>query len=131
KVWIIASAGCTLLGWVLSAIGQLHALGYLAGTSVVGIAVVASVRWSTRSAAPGATKRSPSAMWHPLRLRRFRRGLPLLYLILLVLALVGGALYPPNNYDALTYRVPRVLHWLAAGHWLWIPTPNMRMNYSA
>ena len=47
------------------------------------------------------------------------------------MAFVGGAIYPPNNYDALTYRLPRMLNWLAAGHWFWIPTANDRMNYSA
>jgi hypothetical protein len=27
----------------------------------------------------------------------------------------------PNNHDALAYRIPRVLNWLAEGHWYWIP----------
>ncbi len=31
----------------------------------------------------------------------------------------------------LTYRMPRMLHWLANGGWLWIHTYNQRMNYSA
>ena len=37
------------------------------------------------------------------------------------LALVGGILYMPSNYDALAYRTPRVLSWLAEKHWFWIP----------
>jgi len=44
------------------------------------------------------------------------------------LVLLGGALYPPTNHTAMTYRTPRVLHWLAEGHWHWIHTPNYRMN---
>jgi hypothetical protein len=48
--------------------------------------------------------------------------------VLAFLVLLGGALYPPTNHTAMTYRTPRVLHWLAEGHWYWIHTPNYRMN---
>jgi hypothetical protein len=54
-----------------------------------------------------------------------------LFLFYAVLALVVGALYAPANYDALTYRLPRVLHWLAEQRWHWIATNNERMNISA
>ncbi|MEI6197975.1 MAG: hypothetical protein WCS42_26980, partial [Verrucomicrobiota bacterium] len=47
------------------------------------------------------------------------------------LVFLGGILYAPVNYDALTYRLPRMLNWLGEGHWFWIPTANDRMNYSA
>ena len=67
--------------------------------------------------------------WPKLR-RRFRRPLPAIFLLVAVLIFLGGALHAPNNYDALTYRLPRMLNWLAAGHWFWIPTINDRMNYS-
>jgi len=40
-------------------------------------------------------------------------------------------LYAPNNYDALAYRVPRVLHWLAEGRWHWIHTGFQRLNTRA
>jgi hypothetical protein len=132
KVWIIASATCTLLGWVLSAVGELNATGYLVGSIAIALAA-AAFWWRSQSMRGGAT--SPGtrarASWQRLRVHRFRRGLPLLYLIFVLLACLGGALYAPNNYDALTYRLPRILHWWAAGHWYWIPTPNLRMNYSA
>jgi hypothetical protein len=45
-----------------------------------------------------------------------------------LLVFIGGALYRPSNYDALTYRLPRVLHWLAQEQWHWIHTANYRMN---
>lgn len=61
---------------------------------------------------------------------RMRRPLPLIFFIALVLGIVGGLIYPPNNYDALSYRIPRVLAWISDGHWFWIPTTNDRMNYS-
>jgi hypothetical protein len=61
-------------------------------------------------------------------LRRFRKPFPLAFLVLAVLAFLGGALHPANNYDALAYRTPRVLHWLAEGQWHWIHTDFQRLN---
>jgi len=60
--------------------------------------------------------------------RRFRRPFPLAFLGLGLLAIAGGVLYAPNNYDALAYRTPRVLHWLAEGRWHWIHTDFQRLN---
>ena len=60
--------------------------------------------------------------------RRFRRPLPLAFLALAVLILVGGAIYPPSNYTGLQYRLERILQWLAQGGWWWIHSPNYRMN---
>ncbi len=61
---------------------------------------------------------------------RFRRPLPLIYLFLLAGSFLGGIFHAPNNYDMLTYRIPRILNWLADGHWHWIPGYIDRMNYS-
>ncbi len=44
------------------------------------------------------------------------------------MAFLGGVLYAPTNYDALAYREPRVLHWLAANQWHWIHTIFDRVN---
>jgi hypothetical protein len=49
-------------------------------------------------------------------------------LIFAALTFLSGALYPANNYDALAYRAPRVMHWLAAEHWHWIHTAFQRVN---
>ena len=62
------------------------------------------------------------------KLRRFRKPFPLAFLILAVMAFLGGALYAPTNYDALSYRLPRVLHWLAENQWHWIHTIFPRLN---
>jgi hypothetical protein len=62
---------------------------------------------------------------------RYKHLLPLLFLLYAALAFLGGALYAPANYDALTYRLPRVLHWLADDRWHWIVTNNERMNLAA
>lgn len=70
--------------------------------------------------------------WHWPRLRRrFARPFPLAFLILSGLAIMGGILYAPNNYDALAYRVPRVLQWLAHERWVWIHTDFNRLNVRA
>ena len=69
--------------------------------------------------------RPPS--WHRLSVR-FRRPFPALFLLLACLVFLGGMLYAPSNYDATTYRLPRVLSWLAEGHWFWIHTATVRMN---
>jgi hypothetical protein len=60
-----------------------------------------------------------------------RRFLPFCFLTLASLSLVAGLLYAPNNYDALTYRIPRVMHWLQAEGWHWIHTSCPRMNNRA
>ena len=65
-----------------------------------------------------------------LRWRRFRRPFPLLYLLCALAALVGGAIHPPTNHDALSYRVPRLLHWLSTGQWHYIGGADTRMDFS-
>jgi len=64
----------------------------------------------------------------PCRWRRWRRPWPLGFAALALLVFVGGVLYPPANHTAFTYRIPRVLDWLAEGRWHWIHTINYRMN---
>jgi len=66
-----------------------------------------------------------------IRWRRFKRPFPLLYLVCAVAAVAGGALHQPTNYDAFSYRIPRVLHWLSEGRWHWIEAFDARKNFSA
>ncbi|HEV7868884.1 MAG TPA: hypothetical protein VGO90_14450 [Chthoniobacteraceae bacterium] len=102
---------------------MLHRGGYSASAA---LGVGAAVFWWK--------KRNPSLRlkWRLLAgwRRRFRRPAPLVFLVALILAFVGGALYEPNNYDALTYRFPQILHWLDRGAWHWIDTWNVRLNLS-
>lgn len=110
---------CALLnaaGWALSAIGQLNLLGY--GVVVVLAGLV--ITWMYRQAKP--------EFRFGFRISRFRRAFPMAFAVVAILALLGGFLHAPNNYDALAYRTPRVLHWLAQGQWHWIHTDFQRLN---
>jgi hypothetical protein len=119
-VWFGAWLNAT--GWALSALHQLNAGGY-AVSLVLGAAVFGWWQW--RSAGKLFPGRTAGKLF-----RRCRRPLPALFLLVTGLIFLGGALYAPANYDALTYRLPRMLNWLSAGHWHWIATVNERMNYS-
>ncbi len=124
RIWLWVSALATLAGWLLSALGQLNQVGYLAFCAVAVVSLLLG-----RSAF-GWKWAGSGLNWKKTR-RRFRRWLPACFVALAFLVLLGGALYPPTNHAAFTYRTPRVLHWLTEGHWHWIHTPNYRMNNRA
>ena len=124
KIWVLVSAWCTFSGWVLSALGHLDLAGYSASFFLGYVIFFLSVRGKNL-----VDQCRPDHSFKKLQ-KRFRRALPFVFLLTAILAFVGGALYTPNNYDALTYRFPRILHWLAEGRWHWIDAPNNRMNYS-
>ncbi len=120
--WIWLCAWLNFTGWFLSALHLINAAGYVISLLLF---IVGFWFWRTRAEVAnfsGNVRKTFS--------RRFRRPLPVIFLILTALVFVGGILYAPTNFDALTYRLPRMLNWQAAGHWLWIPTFNERMNYS-
>jgi hypothetical protein len=51
--------------------------------------------------------------------------------MIFVLIALGALIHEPNNYDAHTYRIPRILHWWANNSWEWVqPIVNNRINYS-
>ena len=121
RVWVWVSAFATLAGWSLSALGQLNRAGYLVFGGVVAVTLLLGRRtfgWK----APGT-----GFKWRKAR-RRFGRWLPASFVGLALLVFLGAVLYPPTNHTAMTYRTPRVLHWLAEGRWHWIHTPNYRLN---
>ena len=117
-IWFCAYLNCA--GWTLSAIHQLNTGGYAV---VLAIWFMALIVWWKKTSAQFL----PQFHWRKFS-RRFRKPLPLAFLILAAMAFLGGAIYPPSNYDALAYRVPRILHWLAANHWHWIHTIFDRVN---
>jgi len=129
KLWILGSAACVSAGWILSLLHQVNLAGYV--VFFLALTVVLAVEYQVaRRASRAACAACVSAGANGARriLRRFRRPLPLLFFLTALLALAGGAVHAPNNYDALTYRFPRMLHWWAASGWHWIATPNSRMN---
>ena len=117
-IWVCAYLNCA--GWVLSALHQLNAGGY-AVTLALGL--VSLLVWRRKTSSPWFPQIHRQKYRH-----RFRRPFPLAFLVLAMLAILGGALYAPTNYDALAYRIPRILHWLDAGQWQWIHTDFNRLN---
>ena len=124
RAWIWISVGASVAGWLLSGLGMLNRAGYL--IFLAAAAVIFVVGRKIYGCQPGMT-----AFNWPKTRKRFSRWLPLGFAALTLLVFLGGALYPPTNHAAFTYRTPRVLHWLAEGQWHWIHTANYRMNNRA
>ena len=124
-LWILFSAWVVVAGWGLSLIKQLNAPGYTLSVLLFMSLLLGFYREDILRA---SSRVFP--IWRVLR-RRFLRPLPLVYLLYLILAIVGGTLYAPSNYDALCYRIPRILHWWSYSEWHWIGGWNERMDYSA
>jgi hypothetical protein len=119
-IWLCAYLNCA--GWTLSWLHQLNTGGYAVALAA-GLATF--LFWKQKHGTPIFKTCNRKKF-----LCRFQRGFPLLFLVVAIMVFLGGLLYAPSNYDALTYRLPRILNWLATGHWFWIPTVNDRMNYS-
>lgn len=124
-LWLVICATMSNAGWVLSALHQLNARGY---ACVVLVQAAGIVLWER---ARGFLDLKLAGVHFHRLARRFKRPLPFSFLILAAIALAGGLGYEPCNYDALAYRVPRVLHWLAAGQWHWVHTEFPRLNVRA
>ncbi len=114
RLWIWLNTVLVAGGWALSACHALDPLGYalLAVPLVVGAWLFCLPRQGRRL----------------VPLRRFRRVLPCLFLLLLLMAFTGGALWRPEFADGLAYRTPRVLDWLHRHGWEWIHTMDPRKN---
>jgi hypothetical protein len=122
RIWILLSTLVVSAGWILSAFHQLNGIGYAISFALAAIAFVVwqrQTQWRPRA--------NPAQLFNKFR-RRFRRIVPMLFLALAVLTLLGGALYAPVNGSTNQYRIPRVMFWLAAGHWQWIRTFDVRIN---
>jgi len=121
RLWLWISVFATIAGWILSLLSQLNRGGYAVFTGFAAIFI-----WAMRN---HWAREWQNQGFRPVRFKkRFKRGLPLAFLFLAFLVFLGGLLYAPTNHTALTYRIPRVLQWLAREHWFWIHTSNYRMN---
>jgi len=121
RLWIWISVFASLAGWTLSVSRQLNHSGY--AIFFIAFAIFIFLRRKDFGFVP------PNRFSRRKKfLSRFKRPLPFCFTALVILIFLGGAIYTPVNYAALTYRVPRVLQWLAHGQWFWIHTTNYRMN---
>jgi hypothetical protein len=125
RFWILFSTLLVSTGWILSALHQLNRAGYAV---IFALAGTAFFFWQRKN--KWRPQKNLAQLFQKFR-RRFKRPAPCLFLLLAMLALLSGALYPALNYDANSYRLPRVFHWLAAGQWHWIHTFDARMNIAA
>jgi hypothetical protein len=119
----LASA-VVLLGWLLSTLGELNGRGYiLAGIPL--LATVGILSWHRPESPRQGSRFAPWARWW-----KCRRILPLIYLATFALIIAGSVWHEPNNFDGLSYRIPKVLYWLDQQHWYWINTPFEELNYT-
>jgi hypothetical protein len=119
--FVIGSGLLSVLGWTLALLQQLKPVPYVAGLGVL-TAILVWMRFQR-----GESGRAWLSEFSRIK-RRLRRPIFVVYAIVWVGALLGGSLYAPSNYDALSYRIPQLLHWVAEGGWHWIDAPNSRMN---
>lgn len=121
SLWVVFTAWASATGWILSSLDALHTKGYLFAL----LPLVAAFVWIWQFTKPEHASRlrlTPKQL-----LRRFQ--LPFLaWLVITLLVLVGGLLHPPSNYDGLSYRLPRMYHWLQEHHWHWINGIDFRLN---
>ncbi|KKK73163.1 hypothetical protein LCGC14_2896590, partial [marine sediment metagenome] len=61
------------------------------------------------------------------RMLIFRRSFQLLVPLWIIIGITAW-IYPPNNYDSLTYHMPRVAHWIQNQSIEYYPTPIDRQN---
>lgn len=115
-VWVVLCTVLNSAGWILSALGALDKIGYSVFLTVT--LLLSGIAW----------KMAGLRLTSGFRVRRFRRLFPAAFMGVALLAILGGLIHAPANYDALAYRTPRVLHWLAEGHWHWIHTDFHRLN---
>lgn len=121
KFWIVLSTLASVAGWTLSALGMLNEAGYVIFAVAVVVLIFLFWKWIP------ASLFSFISDLKKLR-QRLKRFLPASFAFLAALVFLSGLLYAPNGHTALSYRLPRVLQWLQHGQWVWIHTPNYRMN---
>lgn len=116
---ILLCAWLVCTGWTLSIFRWLNFTGYSISL-ILALTLVVIFRKSCLPKFNGPP-------FSKLR-RRFLRLPSFLYLVVFFMALIGGILYAPSNYDATTYRLPRILQWISEGGWHWIHTSHVAVN---
>jgi len=75
------------------------------------------------------------ALWKPIMVPRLKLTWKIyLLMALATIPLAIGIIYPPNNWDSMTYHLPRVEHWLQNGtlsfYPTWIPRQNVMGQFA-
>jgi len=123
-LWLIWSAWASAAGWILSAMGRLNGTGY---GLLMPVLIGCGFLWWCQSRSLASGVRCRLAWRH----RYARSWLALGFCLVAGLSLAAALLYIPWSFDAVTYRLPRSLDWLAAGRWYWIGTLDGRLDYSS
>ena len=129
QFWIALSTLASVAGWTLSALGMLNRTGYAIFAVLVAVLIFASRKSTWFPSLPSVQDfKKLRHRFLPARRRRSQGFLPAGFVIFAGLIFLSGLIYAPTDHTGLSYRVPRVLHWLQHEHWFWIHTPNYRMN---
>lgn len=125
-VFVLFATWLNLCGWILSGLHALSAPGYTFCLVLFFISAGFILKLGRFGGTTLFAFRQALSRWR----YRALRPLPALWLLAFLLAFAGGLCFEPRNYDFLTYRLSRILHWWAEGRWHWITTNNDRMNIS-
>jgi hypothetical protein len=136
EIWLLYAATCSAAGWLFSFFHILNGPAYLILHIIFFIFISLLYRSQLKHLFRLRTLHKIKARFFPARRSyehsfSLRRLLPASFLLLAFLALIAGCIYSPNNFDALTYRLPRVLYWLQDNGWSWLHTINVRLNNRA
>jgi len=136
EIWLLYAATCAAAGWLFSFFHILNAPAYFVLHIFFFLSICLFYRSQLKHLFCLRTLHKIRARFFPARRSNehtlsLRRILPASFFLLAFLALLAGSIYSPNNFDALTYRLPRVLYWLQDSGWSWIHTINVRLNNRA
>jgi len=136
EIWLLYAATCSAAGWILSYFRILNPPAYLALHALFITSIWFFYRTPLQKFFHLGTLHKIKARFFPARRSyenslSLRRLLPASFFLVAFLALLAGSIYSPNNFDALTYRLPRVLYWLQDNGWSWLHTINVRLNNRA
>ncbi len=114
RAWIALATGLIAGAWVCSAIEELGIMKLLGPAWLLAVVVWATLR----------LRAAEISEW--IRLRHFLLFWP--FLLLLVLIIAAGAIYPPTVFDSLAYRLPRIFIWLQENKVMHVPVSDERLN---
>jgi hypothetical protein len=121
RLWLIVQTVLVAGAWIFTPFKLLDSRGYTLIFAVAAIWSVFEIRRSdVNSQQVGRDVRKT--------LRRLKRPLPATVGAIWVISLIGGLAWLSVYADTLSYRLPRMLHWLAAKQWHWIPSDDSRIN---